>query len=51
MKKELINFVIDHLKCFKCYPIEFEYKNKVYNYDFIIRTIKERKVSNEKKHS
>ena len=43
MTKELIVFVIDHLKHFRCYPIEFEYNNKVYHYDFIIKTIKERK--------
>ena len=43
MKKELIKFVIDHLKNFKCYPVEFEYDNKVYNFDFIIKTIRERK--------
>jgi hypothetical protein len=43
MKKELIKFVIDHLKNFKCYPIEFEYDNKVYKFDFIVKTIRERK--------
>jgi hypothetical protein len=31
MRKELIAFVIDHLKHFRCYPVEFEYKNKVLN--------------------
>jgi len=41
MKKELLKFVKDHLKHFGFYPIEFEYKNKIYNYDFIIRTIQE----------
>jgi hypothetical protein len=50
MNKELIAFVIDHLKSFKsdeegnplldditgevCYPVEFEYNNKVYDYAF-----------------
>ena len=43
MKQELLNFVIDHLKYFKCYPIEFEYNNKVYDDDFIIKTIQTRK--------
>ena len=43
MKQELLNFVIDHLKNFKCYPIEFEYNNKVYDYNFIIKTIQTRK--------
>ena len=43
MKQELLNFVIDHLKHFKCYPIEFEYNNKVYDYKFIIETIQKRK--------
>jgi hypothetical protein len=47
MNKELIAFVIDHLKSFKCYPVEFEYNNKVYDYNFIIKTIKERKNKNE----
>ena len=46
MNKELIAFVIDHLKHFRCYPVEFEYNNKVYDYDFIIKTIKERKNKN-----
>jgi hypothetical protein len=50
MKQELLNFVIDHLKHFKCYPIEFEYNNKVYDYNFIIETIQKRKETlNEKK--
>ena len=44
MKQELLNFVIDHLKHFKCYPMEFEYNNKVYDYNFIIKTIQERKI-------
>jgi hypothetical protein len=48
MTKELIAFVIDHLKQFRCYPVEFEYNNKVYDYDFIIKTIKERKKRNAK---
>jgi len=47
MRKELIAFVIDHLKHFRCYPVEFEYNNKVYDYDFIIKTIRERKNKNE----
>ena len=48
MTKELIAFVIDHLKHFRCYPVEFEYNNKVYDYDFIIKTIRERKNKNAK---
>ena len=47
IKQELLKFVIDHLKNFKCYPIEFEYNNKIYDYDFIIKTIQERKNKNE----
>jgi hypothetical protein len=43
MKKELIKFVIDHLKTFKSYPLEFEYKNKVYDYKTIMKTINNRK--------
>ncbi len=43
MKKELIKFVIDYLKFFRCYPVEFEYKDKIYDYNFIIKTIKNRK--------
>ena len=43
MKKELIKFVINHLKTFKAYPLEFEYKNKVYNYKTIIKIINNRK--------
>ena len=43
MKKALIKFVIDHLKHFKSYPMEFEYRNKVYNYKEIIETLKTRK--------
>ena len=43
MKKELIKFVIDHLKTFKAYPLEFEYKNKVYDYKTIMKTINNRK--------
>ena len=43
MEKELIKFVIDHLKTFKSYPLEFEYKNKVYDYKTIMKTINNRK--------
>ena len=43
MKKELLKFVIDHLKYFRSYPIEFEYNNRIYDYDFIIKTIQHRK--------
>ena len=43
MKKSLIKFVIDHLKHFKSYPMEFEYRNKVYNYTKIMEIIKRRK--------
>ena len=43
MKKELIKFVIDHLKTFKAYPLEFEYKNKVYDYKTILKIINNRK--------
>ena len=43
MKKALIDFVIDHLKHFKSYPMEFEYKNKVYNYKQIMQILKTRK--------
>ena len=43
MKKELIKFVIDHLKNFRAYPLEFEYKNKVYNYKTILNIINMRK--------
>ena len=43
MLKALINFVIDHLKHFKSYPMEFEYRNKIYNYDQIIKIIDNRK--------
>ena len=42
-KKALIEFVIDHLKHFKCYPMEFEYGNKVYNYKEIMEILKKRK--------
>ena len=53
MKKELIKFVINHLKTFKAYPLEFEYKNKVYNYKTIIKIINNRKqqarIKNEKR--
>ena len=44
MKKELIKFVIDHLKNFRAYPLEFEYKNKVYNYKTILNIINKRKL-------
>jgi len=40
---EVIKFVIDHLKTFKAYPLEFEYKNKVYNYKTIMKIINNRK--------
>ena len=43
MKKALIKFVIDHLKHFKSYPMEFEYRNKVYNYKQIMQILKTRK--------
>ena len=43
MTRELIKFVINHLKTFKAYPLEFEYKNKVYNYKTIIKIINNRK--------
>ena len=43
MKKELIKFVVDHLKTFKAYPLEFEYKNKVYDYKTIMQIINSRK--------
>jgi hypothetical protein len=43
MKKELIKFVVDHLKTFKAYPLEFEYKNKVYGYKTIMKIINNRK--------
>ena len=43
MEKELIKFVIDHLKTFKAYPLEFEYKNKVYGYKTIMKIINNRK--------
>ena len=43
MQKSLIKFVIDHLKTFKAYPLEFEYKNKVYDYKTIMKTINNRK--------
>ena len=43
MKKELIKFVVDHLKTFKAYPLEFEYKNKVYDYETIMQIINSRK--------
>ena len=43
MRKALIKFVIDHLKHFKAYPMEFEYNNKIYNYTTIMNTIKNRK--------
>jgi|TARA_E500000178_G_C16864829_1_gene681484 hypothetical protein len=43
MKKELIAFVIDHLRNFKAYPLEFEYKNKIYDFDEIMKIIKNRK--------
>tara|TARA_E500000318_G_scaffold88618_1_gene85932 strand:- start:57 stop:194 length:138 start_codon:yes stop_codon:yes gene_type:complete len=43
MKKALIEFVTDHLRQFKAYPLEFEYKNKVYNFKQIMETIKNRK--------
>jgi len=49
MKNELISFVIDHLKHFKCYPLEFEYKNKIYNYNKIINIIENRKNKKQKK--
>ena len=48
MKKELIKFVINHLKTFKAYPLEFEYKNKVYNYKTIIKIINNRKITSER---
>ena len=48
MKKELIKFVINHLKTFKAYPLEFEYKNKVYNYKTIIKIINNRKLTSER---
>ena len=43
MKNELISYVIDHLKHFKCYPMEFEYKNKIYNFNQIMNILKKRK--------
>tara|TARA_R100000664_G_C2675430_1_gene85681 strand:+ start:386 stop:541 length:156 start_codon:yes stop_codon:yes gene_type:complete len=43
IKKELIKFVIDHLKTFRAYPLDFEYKNKVYDYKTIIKIINNRK--------
>ena len=48
MENELISFVIDHLKHFKCYPLEFEYKNKIYNYNEIINIIENRKNKKQK---
>ena len=46
MKNELISYVIDHLKHFKCYPMEFEYKNKIYNFNQIMNILKKRKKKN-----
>ena len=43
MKQALIKVVIDHLKLFRAYPMEFEYKNKVYNFKQIMNVIKNRK--------
>ena len=43
MKQALIKFVIDHLKHFRAYPMEFEYKNKIYNFKQIMNIIKNRK--------
>jgi len=43
LKKALIEFVIDHLKHFRAYPMEFEYRNKVYNFKQILSIIKNRK--------
>ena len=43
MKQALIKFVIDHLKHFRAYPMEFEYKYKVYNFKQIMNVIKNRK--------
>jgi hypothetical protein len=42
--KNLLDYVIDHLKHFKCYPMEFEYKNKVYSFNEIQELLKYRKV-------
>ena len=50
MENELISFVIDHLKHFKCYPLEFEYKNKIYNYNEIINIIENRKNKKQKEN-
>ena len=43
MKKALIVFVIDHLKHFKCYPVEFEFEDKVIYFDEIMEILKNRK--------
>ena len=43
LKKALLEFVIDHLKHFRAYPMEFEYRNKVYNFKQILSIIKNRK--------
>ena len=31
--KELNAYCIDHFKHFKCYPLEFEYKDRIYKWE------------------
>ena len=47
---ELLNYVIDHIKHFKCYPFEFCYEDKknkiterVYKFRTIMRVLNNRK--------
>ena len=40
LEKAIIEFAKDHYKYFKCYPLEFEYQNKIYDHKFILEIIK-----------
>ena len=37
---ELNNFCSDHYKHFNCYPLEFEYQNKIYKWNEFNKYIK-----------
>jgi hypothetical protein len=39
--KELNNYCDDHFKNFGCYPLEFEYENKIYKWEEFNKYIEE----------
>jgi len=40
----LLDYVIDHLKHFRAYPVEFEYKDKIYSFKEYMKVLNKRKL-------